>query len=191
MNHLAHAWLAGDDPGLLVGSLLGDFWRGAPDPAWPAGVAAGVRLHRRIDSFTDTHPAVAAVRAQFEPPFRRYAGILLDVWYDHLLAQDFERLAGTALRPFADRVYTAVTPHDPRLPAPFRLFATRMVRYDLLSSYRDRERIDGVYLSLSERLTRANPIAHALPVMESLAGPLQRSFELLWRDLAGLRGRID
>jgi acyl carrier protein phosphodiesterase len=187
MNHLAHAWLAGDDDGMLVGSLLGDFWRGAVDPGWDLRVADGVRLHRRIDSFTDRHPAVVGARALFEPPLRRYAGILLDVWFDHLLAHDFEARCGLPLRTFADRVYATLARAPEHLPPAFRLFAARAAQFDVLVGYAQRERLDAVFARLSERLSRANPIAHALPVLESLEAPLGRAFDALWVDLVRLR----
>jgi acyl carrier protein phosphodiesterase len=188
MNHLAHAWLAGDHEALLIGSLLGDFWRGAPDPQWPAEIADGLRLHRHVDSFTDAHPAVVAARRLFDPPFRRYAGILLDVWFDHLLAADFERRCGRPLRDFADQVYAGLRGAEPGLPVSFHLFAARAAQYDLLVAYADREGLDPVFARLSEHLSRANPVAHALPVLESLEGPLARGFDALWRDLVPLRG---
>ena len=47
MNHLAHPLLAGDDLGMVFGGLLADFVRGAPGPALPPAVRAGIRLHRR------------------------------------------------------------------------------------------------------------------------------------------------
>jgi acyl carrier protein phosphodiesterase len=187
MNHLAHAWLAGDAPALRIGSLLGDFWRGAPDPGWPPGVAEGVRLHRRVDAFTDAHPAVVAARSRFEPPFRRYAGILLDVWFDHLLAGSFEARTGHPLRGFADSVYASLAGAPPQLPAAFRLFAARAAQFDVLAGYAERERLDVVFARLSERLSRANPIAHALPVLESLEQPLARAFDALWVDLVVMR----
>lgn len=187
MNHLAHAWLAGDDEALLIGSLLGDFWRGAPDPRWPPAIAEGVRLHRRVDSFTDAHPAVVAARRLFDAPFRRYAGILLDVWFDHLLAADFERRCGRRLRGFADAVYASLQRADPGLPISFQLFAARAAKYDLLVAYADRDVLDSVFAGLSERLSRANPIAHALPILESLEAPLARAFDALWVDLVRLR----
>ncbi|MFN7551942.1 MAG: ACP phosphodiesterase [Pseudomonadota bacterium] len=187
MNHLAHAWLSGDHPALRIGSLLGDFWRGAPDPGWPEGVAAGVRLHRRIDGFTDAHPAVAAARTLFEPPFRRYAGILLDIWFDHRLAATFEACTGRSLRAFADEIYATLADAPDGLPAPFRLFAARAARFDVLAGYAERERLEAVFMHLSERLSRANPVAHALPLLESLERPLERAFECLWVDLAGMR----
>ena len=80
-----------DDPALQLGGMLGDFVRGTPDPALPGGVIAGIRLHRAIDVYTDAHPQVLAAKALLQPPYRRYAGILLDMWFDHCLARDFAR----------------------------------------------------------------------------------------------------
>jgi acyl carrier protein phosphodiesterase len=88
VNHLAHALLAGPNDDVLLGSLLGDFWRGAPDPGWPEGVRAGVVLHRKIDVYTDSHPLVAAARSHFGTPWRRYAGILIDIYFDHVLVRE-------------------------------------------------------------------------------------------------------
>ena len=184
MNHLAHTVLAGPDPLLIAGGLLGDFWRGAPDPAWPRALAAGVLLHRRIDSLADAHPASLAARRRFEPPFRRYAGILLDVWFDHLLACSFERLCGTTLREHVERVYAILRSDEPHWPAPFRLFAARLVPRDGLARYLEREHVESVLERISARLQRENPVGLALPVLESLEGPLGRDFEALWPELA-------
>ena len=183
MNHLAHAWLAGDDAALITGGLLGDFWRGAPDPAWPRALGAGVVLHRRIDVFTDAHAAVAAARALFDPPYRRYAGILLDVWFDHLLARDFERWTGTPLRPFVERVYATLGALDATLPAPFLMFAHRTAANDGLAAYADREHLWFVFEHIAARLSRANPVATAVPALEALERPIERAFATLWPDL--------
>ncbi len=92
MNHLAHALLAGDDEWLLLCGMLGDFVHGQPVPQlFPSRVIAGIRLHGAIDVYTDAHPEVLAAKAQLPPPYRRYAGILLDMWFDHCLARDFGR----------------------------------------------------------------------------------------------------
>jgi acyl carrier protein phosphodiesterase len=182
MNHLAHLWLAGDDADLALGSLLGDFWRGAPDPSWRPGIAAGVRLHRRIDSYTDAHELVREARSWFEAPLRRYAGILLDVWFDHLLARDFERHSARPLRAFCDTAYANLH-DDPALPAPFRVFLQRMKRHDALARYAEREHIDFVLERIAERLSRANPVASAGSALDALAPALERQFLALLPEL--------
>lgn len=180
MNHLAHTALAGPEALDRVGSLLGDFWRGALDPAWPPQLAAGVRLHRRVDAWTDSDAALAETRALFDAPYRRYAGILLDVYFDHLLALDFERHVGVGLDQHVESVYAALRADDATWPAPFRLYASRLVSSDGLRAYRRPEYLGFVLGRISERLQRDNPLAQALPVLEALARPLARSFEQMF-----------
>jgi len=183
MNHLAHTVLAGPHPLHVVGSLLGDHWRGAPDPDWPAELGVGVRLHRRIDGWVDAHPESVAARALFEPPFRRYAGILLDVWFDHLLARDFEQLAAMPLEQHTARAYEALARHDAAWPDPFRMFAQRLVRHRGLEAYRTLDTVEFVLERIGDRLARANPLARALPVLEALGPELAPRFQRLWPQL--------
>ena len=87
MNFLAHLYLAGNDEALRLGALLGDFVRGtAALEQYDAPLQYGIRLHRHIDSFTDALPQVIGLRESFQPPFRRYAGIIIDLGLDHELA---------------------------------------------------------------------------------------------------------
>ena len=94
MNYLAHALLAGPHPEMVLGGLMGDFVKGRIGDDWPEPLRGGLLLHRRIDRYTDEHRVVAASRARFPPPRRRFAGIVVDVCFDHFLARDFERWSG-------------------------------------------------------------------------------------------------
>ena len=89
MNFLAHALLSGEAEADRVGGLMGDFVKGPLPAGLPPDLAAGVALHRAIDSFADRHPAFAASRARVSPGRRRVGGILVDLFYDHLLARDW------------------------------------------------------------------------------------------------------
>ena len=86
MNFLAHALLAGETPALIVGGVVGDWVKGVLPGALPAHLAQGVALHRAIDVFAETHPAFCASRARMSLARRRYAGVLVDIFYDLLLA---------------------------------------------------------------------------------------------------------
>jgi acyl carrier protein phosphodiesterase len=103
VNFLAHLWLT-DRAGLpLAGAILGDVLRGPLPPAMPAPLARSVMLHRHVDAHTDRHPRVVAARAGFPQGPRRYAGILLDVLLDHVLARDWAEYSTLPLPAFADR----------------------------------------------------------------------------------------
>ncbi|GAA0711973.1 ACP phosphodiesterase [Dokdonella soli] len=183
MNHLAHAWLAAPDADVMFGSLIADFLRGAIDPALPRGVRIGIALHRAVDAYTDAHPEVAAARALFEPPYRRYAGILLDVWFDHLLARDWSRHGSGSLQAFSRSVQDLLDLRSAELPPRMHGFARYLRAHDLPGRYREIPMIEDVLRGLSQRLSRANPLAGALPVIEARAAPLDRHFDAFFPDL--------
>jgi len=103
VNFLAHLWLTDRAQLPLAGAILGDVLHGALPPAMPGPLARSVMLHRQVDARTDRHPRVVAARAAFPQGARRYAGILLDLLYDHALAQGWAAHATESLAQFADR----------------------------------------------------------------------------------------
>ncbi len=198
MNVLAHALLAAPDEDLVFGGLIGDFVHGRLDPALPRGVRDGIALHRSIDVFTDAHVQVAAARALFEPPYRRYAGILLDVWFDHLLARDWPRLGRGNLATFSHGVLALLQRRHDEVPMTMQRFVRYLVANELPLRYREVGMIDQVLRGLSTRLSRANPVGAALPVLEAHADAIARHFEAFLPELeahveaerARLAGRV-
>ncbi|HET6805706.1 MAG TPA: ACP phosphodiesterase [Frateuria sp.] len=183
MNHLAHALLAGADRERVLGGVLGDFVRGAPDPLLPAGVREGIALHRAIDGYTDRHPEVLAARALFQPPYRRYAGIALDMWFDHLLARDFVRWSPLPLAGFSTGLRELLRRQDALLPPSARRFAHYMRANDLPAAYADPAMLDRALAGIGERLQRDNPLGRMLPVLQALDAPLQARFDAFFPQL--------
>lgn len=185
MNHLAHALLA--DPGgaeFALGSAMGDFIHGHPDPGWPAERAAGLRFHRAIDGFTDRHPEVVAARRLFRPPFRRYAGILLDVWFDHLLVHGWDRfVADESVDAFSQRWLALLDRRTEDLTCSLRAFTRWMHAHGLPVAYGDEAVLDEVFQALARRLSRPSPIADALSVLRVHAHALQCHFDAFFPDL--------
>ena len=192
MNHLAHALLAGDDDALRLGGMLGDFVRGAPDAAWPREVADGIRLHRAIDVYTDANPEVLAAKACLAPPYRRYAGILLDMWFDHCLARDFPRWSAVPLQRFSRDLRALLREREAQLPPPLQRFLAYMQTHDLPAGYAQPQVLGRALAGVGQRLQRANPLAEALPVLQAQADALDRHFEAFFPELqAFARGWIE
>ena len=122
MNYLAHLHLGGPQPGQLLGSLYGDFVKGVLAGRYAPDIEAAIRLHRRIDVFTDAHPQVLAARARFPLERRRYSGILLDLFFDHCLACHWEDYADEPLA-FLDLLF-----EHPMLARPFQGELPRLLR---------------------------------------------------------------
>lgn len=189
MNILAHALLAGNSPALRLGGAMGDFVHGTPGDHLPPQVRDGIYLHRAIDTFTDSHAEVRAARELFAAPFRRYAGILLDMWFDHCLARDFPRWSSQPLEGFSLGLRHELHGASALLPDSLKRFVAYMDANDLPAGYADAEAIGKALGGISQRLSRANPVGEALPLLrehdEALRGTFNRFFPDLLAFAAG------
>jgi len=197
MNYLAHAWLARRSDEAILGALLGDFVFGqAALRDWPDTVRREIVVHRRIDRYTDAHPNVVAARALFPDGLRRYAGILLDVHFDHLLARDWSRWDDGSLDAFTARVYRVLREHQGELPPRLHAIAPRMAAHDWLGSYRERDSVDGVVRGIATRLSRhGERLVECLPLLRVHETAIDSAFERFFPDLVAetprLRAGID
>ena len=115
-----------------------------------------------IDGYTDIHAEIRTLRACFEPPYRRYAGILIDIWFDHLLARDFAAWSDIPLQRFSDDLVQLLHRHDALLPESLRRFRAYLQAHQLPAAYADRQMIGEVLVGVGTRLKRANPLAQGL-----------------------------
>lgn len=182
MNYLAHLHLGGDSPAQLLGSLYGDFVKGPLAGRFPADVEAAIRLHRRIDAFTDRHPQVRLAVARFPAERRRYAGILLDLFFDHCLASCWDDYADEPLQCFSARVY-GVLAAEAELPGRLALIAPRMAEQDWLGSYREFAVLERVLLNMQRRLSRPEGLDGALAELARLYPWLLDDFRAFYPEL--------
>lgn len=159
MNFLAHALLAGDAPALVVGGVVGDWIKGPLPGSLPADLARGVALHRAIDSHAETHPAFRQSRARVTAARRRYAGVLVDIFYDHLLASAWDELHHQPFAEYRHGVYRQVAARSAELPDHFRVALKVMAEQDWFLSYARVEGIADVLARMSRRARRPNPLA--------------------------------
>lgn len=182
MNYLAHLHLGGDTRAQLLGSLYGDFVKGPLAGQWPADIEAAIRLHRRIDVFTDNHPLQFQARARFAAERRRCSGILLDVFFDHCLALHWTDYAAEPLPIFTGRVYQVLNA-EPRLPERLALIAPRMAAQDWLGSYREFAVLEQVLAGIDRRLSRPGLLAGGMAELQRLYQPLLEDFQQFYPEL--------
>ena len=175
MNYLAHLHLGGQKPTQLLGSLYGDFVKGPLAGRFPSELEAAIQLHRSIDAFTDSHPLVKQSLARFPAERRRYAGIVLDVFFDHCLARDWQQYAEMPLTHFTRRVY-GVLAAEPDLPGHLAVIAPRMAAQDWLGSYREFGIVADVLRGISRRLSKPQGLIEAAQELPGLYQPLSDDF---------------
>ena len=154
MNYLAHLYLARQSEQAMLGALFGDFVKAGISGQFDAPVETEILLHRRIDTYTDNHPVTQEARELFANGKRRYAGILLDVFYDHLLSKNWAAYSDVPLPQFIRRFYAVLDTHRDNLPGHLAVIAPRMIDQDWLGSYADFEGVEIAIKRISTRLSR-------------------------------------
>ena len=134
MNHLAHFLLCPVDDEARAGTLIADFARGNDLSAFTPKVELGIRLHRRIDSVTDSSAAVILLKPLVEAPLRRYAGILFDVFFDYALLREWDAFHPESAATFKAGVYASLARSEIQMPLQVRSTSARMRAHDALSS---------------------------------------------------------
>jgi acyl carrier protein phosphodiesterase len=146
-------------------------------------VEFGIQLHRKLDAFTDAHPTVKQSHRRLGAEFRRYSPILMDIFYDHILARNWQEFHHQSLQEFNDWVFSTLEAWRSEMPDASALIAGRMKKSQILLLYADPGVIRGILERVSSRLKRDNPIALAeRPLFESLA-ELEGDFRAFFPDL--------
>jgi acyl carrier protein phosphodiesterase len=152
MNYLAHAYLSFNYPEIIVGNMISDFVKGGAKLGFSGKIQKGIVLHRNIDEFTDNHPATKKAKEFFRPAYRLYSGAIIDVLYDHFLANDPDIFNETSLKEFSAGIYRQLEAHTSELPERFVHVFMYMRTQDWLFNYRSRE---GARKSLAGLVRRA------------------------------------
>ena len=182
MNYLAHIYLSGPDPQHQVGGLLGDFVKGPLHrQALPPAIVDGIQLHRQIDTATDHHPAFRALLRRLPSPWRRFGGILLDMYFDHLLASHWSRFHHHSLQVFCRQFYQHLNHHFPLLPPQAQRFARRAPQVHWLENYANRAMMPDMLNHLGNRLKRPLPLGEAWPELERHDPIINQVFDQLMR----------
>lgn len=184
MNYLAHAHLSEQSAAGLAGALAGDFIKGRLSTGLEPTFARSVRLHRLLDSYSDAHPVHLASRNRISGRRRRFAGIIVDMAYDHFLACEWARYSDESLTTFTGRVYGALATQAHDLPPRLRMIAPRMAKQDWLGSYESLDAVGRALDGISQRFKRETPLPGALEEIRASYDALGEDFRQFYAQIA-------
>ena len=176
MNYLAHFHLAWPEEGLVVGALEGDYRKGWLRGELPQDIERGVALHRAIDAYTDSHELMATLRREFPPHLRRYAGILIDLGFDHYLSQHWTAFSDLSLDRFIPGVYGHLADNQQHLSGGAERMRLRMLEHDILGNYRHWETVPRTAAYIGERFQRGNPFRDIAGDLEPTRQKMEQAF---------------
>ena len=169
VNFLAHSLFGFGNSGLMAGQFCGDFVRGSDLSRFTPDIEVGIRLHRHLDRFTDTHPALLPVRQNMPGVAQRFAGIVVDVMFDHYLAKRWNEISDISIEDHAEQVHAALKQHEESLPESLKRFAVLMRREGILQG---NVRLSSIELTLS-RIAKRSAKLSSIALKEKQLEPLR------------------
>ena len=188
MNFLAHALLSPDDDEILAGNVFADLIKGRVEGTAPPGIVTGIALHRAIDRFADRHHAFKSCVACVAAPRRRYATVIVDVFFDHCLARCWADYSTVDFGAFVERVCIRVERQADVLPVRDRARLERMLESRWLTLYATRNGLDRAFAGLARRARFGHRLGEAATDLDRHYPTIEAAFRVL---MPALRGHVD
>lgn len=185
MNFLAHLYLSGPDEHLVVGNFLADFISNKEVAALPTDIQKGVQMHRRIDSFADQHPMVKQGARRLHASHGKYAPVILDVFHDFLLAQNWERYSSQSLESFAADVYEVLLRHLLIMPTMLHDRLPKMVADDWLVRYGTEDGLRFTFNRVKLRTSAPHFFENAVESLKTYYQEFEEEFNAFFPDMIG------
>ena len=183
MNFLAHAYLSGNSEDLLIGNFIADAVKGSAINEYSGTIKHGILMHRSIDTFTDTHAVVHQSIERLRPNYHKYAGVLVDIFYDHFLAKNWNEHSTLELKTFTTKVYSVMQTNYALLPQRSQQMLPYMIRYDWLTNYAKLEGIQKVLIGMSRRTSFVSNMEKAIPDLEKDYDLFENEFRAFFPEL--------
>jgi len=151
MNFLSHIFLSGNSEVLIIGNFIADSVKGTDYKLYSEDVQKGILLHRKIDTFTDAHDIVEQSKQRLRAKYRKYATVIVDIYYDHFLAANFKDYSSVELNVFTENVYSIIRNNHAVLPEKSVHFTKYMMQHNILFNYSKLEGIEKVLYGMSRR----------------------------------------
>jgi acyl carrier protein phosphodiesterase len=183
MNFLSHLYLSGNSEGLIIGNFIADSVKGSDLSYYPPEIQKGIMLHRKIDTFTDAHPIVEESKKRLRGRYRKYASVIVDIYYDHFLAANWPDHSSEELGQYAQRIYDLIQGNQILLPERSIHFTRYMVYYNILEAYSRLEGIDRVLKGMAERARFQSNMEHAIAELKEHYSLFEDEFKRFFPEL--------
>ncbi len=182
MNFLGHLYFSDNDPAIMYANIFGDFVKGSDLSGFLPEVEYGIRLHREIDSYTDTHPEVRKLLHILYPSLPKIASIAIDLFFDHLLAKNWNAYHPLPLDDFLNNFYNypfneADFPDETFLHMLFRLRHGNWIKH-----YETLDGLEKACIGVSRRISFPNTLFNGRSVFETHETAITQCFEAFLKD---------
>ena len=183
MNFLAHIYLSGDNDYIKIGNFMADGIRGKHFEEFPTDIQKGITLHRAIDTFTDAHPVFRQSTKKLHARYHHYAGVIVDVFYDHFLAKNWSVYSNENLEEFIQNFYESLRKNQAVLTEKTIGFMPYMFKQNWLSSYQTIEGINSILTQMDGRTKNKSKMRFATEELQEFYTDFEEEFTTFFNDL--------
>jgi len=183
MNFLAHLYLSKDNKDIMIGNFIADGIPGNKFEHYSKEIKQGILLHREIDTFTDAHPIVRQSKRRLHTRYKHYKGVVIDIFYDHYLAKNWQLYSEIPLGTYVQSVYSLLQDNFDILPVKTQHLLPYMIKYDWLYNYQYKEGIKEVLTGMNRRTKGISQMNLAIEDLEQLDNEFEKDFMLFFEDL--------
>lgn len=183
MNFLAHIYLSADDKQLQIGNFIGDYVKGNKYLEYPEKIKDGILLHRDIDYYTDNHALVKEAKVYFRKLYGLYSGILVDMFFDHFLAKDWDNYHRSSLNKFCSDFYFNLVKHYKHLPKRVQYFSPFLIQNNRLMSYNSVDGIQSALKLMVNYTSLPDKTDEAISILKDNYASLNNLFDVFIKDL--------
>ena len=183
MNFLAHLYLSKNDDDLLIGNLIADFIRNKEVANYTSAIQKGIYLHRQIDMFTDNHKTVRKGTHRLQPRHHKYSPVVIDIFYDYFLANNWDKYHEKSLQDFADGAYKVLEKNFDLMPKKLKKSLPKMIEHNWLLGYKSLEGMRFTFEKMSERTQFPDCFSHAVDDMQEDLQKYDQEFNEFFPDV--------
>ena len=183
MNYLAHAYLSESDRDLSVGNFIADHVKGKAYMDYPEAVQKGILLHRNIDHFTDLHPLFRKNVSLLFPKYRHYSRVIVDMFFDHVLAAQWHRFHRYSLEEFSQKFYRTMNDSIELIPPASKKILPVLTKYNWFVTYRSLEGLETILYQMSQRTRFPIDMSLAIKDLKNNYYDIENDFYLFFDEI--------
>ncbi len=166
MNILAHIYLSGDSDDIKLGNFIGDYVKGHDYQNYPELIRKGIILHRHIDTYTDQHPIVSKAKKRLADQYHKYAGVIIDIFFDHFLSKNWKDFSLTPLDEFVDETNKLLMNNYNMMPVRVKSFLPKFSKNRWMAWYSSIEGIEDALKRMARNTTLPDMFPYAISTLK-------------------------
>lgn len=191
MNFLAHLYLSPEDDHITLGNFIADAVKGKDFDRYNDKIKEGILLHRAIDKYTDQHPVFRRSSQRLNGKYKKYSAVIIDIYYDHFLAKNWEDYSKTDLVDFASRAYKILIKNYFLLPKKSKRILPFMIAQNWLVGYANLVNLQRVFNGMARRTAFDSGMENAISDLKNNYAIFENDFREFFPELIEFKSIIN